>query len=279
MRPQSWAKLCPWSSVEKSRCQRCRCSLGRWELTKMTDRTSRTLSNSCPWSTWRLGTRVVRPRDKRKRKPLWMTTLRNVATRWVLNTQSSIIAWSQSQSSHWGPSSFLPSRRGKNSISGWLHLLTSARLNLCCPTWEPHVASEHASCGSSELRCVASVKCTPDFKDLVWKKDVQNCNHFFTLMANVKLYSGCINKVNFICFFLMWLLEYLKFHVCFALVLELYLLDSMNLNNSTSTLLSFSLQQAAFQRPRWQSQPHPRTLSAVALDSATPKATRPGLLP
>lgn len=44
-------------------------------------------------------------------------------------------------------------------------------LNLRCPIWKPLalVAAEHVRWDCWELKCAPSVKCTPDFSDLIQK--------------------------------------------------------------------------------------------------------------
>lgn len=46
---------------------------------------------------------------------------------------------------------------------------------------KPQVVPQHLKRGSSELSCAVSVTCTPDFKDLVWKKECNIPPWFFLI--------------------------------------------------------------------------------------------------
>ena len=58
------------------------------------------------------------------------------------------------------------------------------------------------------------------------------------LNYTLDVFLKSISLVSF--YYLIWLLEYLKFHMCFTSVHELHLLDGVNLNTSKSTLMVFS---------------------------------------
>lgn len=56
-----------------------------------------------------------------------------------------------------------------------VNAIITVSLELGYPIWWIHTAVEHLTCGSSELRCHISAKCTADFEDLVWKRDLIIC--------------------------------------------------------------------------------------------------------
>lgn len=121
------------------------------------------------------------------------------------------------------------------------------------------VATEHmwllSICGVASLHCTVNVRCRPEFKDSVWKKE---CNHMinnFLYWLNVEIDINILGelyiKINFTCFSLFFYLATGNFKITYVPHI-IFLLDSAALGPSLAQGSGYLFQLEGQMETPWQ---------------------------
>lgn len=127
------------------------------------------------------------------------------------------------------------------------------------PALSNMVATEHmwllSICGVASLHCAVNVRCRPEFKDSVWKKECKHMINNFLYWLHVEIDINILGelyiKINFTCFSLFFYLATGNFKITYVPHI-IFLLDSAALGPSLAQGSGYLFQLEGQMETPWQ---------------------------